>query len=138
MRRSCRAPCNRQSAYTGVQELMMSKVLCAIFGNLPSPASLPLSSLRCNFQNKTGTEPLTLSFPGPLYIKDPLQKELSSKNWNFDTALSVRGVPAASVNLTCRPRITFALSYIVVANQIRGPNNRVTEHLIDHLLLTHL
>ena len=52
--------------YTGGQEKMMSKVVCAIFGNLHSLPFIPLSPLWCNFQSKTGTEPLTSSFPGPL------------------------------------------------------------------------
>ena len=44
---------------TGGQEFMVSKVLCAIFGNLHSLPYLPLSPLWCNFKNKIGTEPLT-------------------------------------------------------------------------------
>ena len=54
-------------ANTGGQEKMRSKVLCAIFGNLHSLLFLPLFPLWWNFQNKTSTEPLTPSFPGPLY-----------------------------------------------------------------------
>ena len=45
----------------------MSKVPGALFSNFRSLLFLPLSPLWCNFQSKTGTEPLTSSFPGPLY-----------------------------------------------------------------------
>ena len=45
--------------FTWGQEFMVSKVLCAIFGNLYSLHFLPLSPLWWNFQTKTGTEPLT-------------------------------------------------------------------------------
>ena len=45
--------------YTGGQEFMVPKVLCAIFGNLHSLPFLRLSPLWWNIQNKTGTETLT-------------------------------------------------------------------------------